>query len=55
LLKASPRALRNVAPVAGGCNDAALGRVADRDRPSLKIRIVALFDGRIEGVHIDVG
>jgi hypothetical protein len=34
--------------------DAALGRMADRDRPSLESGIVALFDGRVEGVHVDV-
>jgi hypothetical protein len=28
--------------------------VADRNRPPAKRRIVALFDRRIEGVHVDV-
>ena len=35
-------------------NDAAFGRIADRHRLAFEGRIVALFDRRIERVHVDV-
>jgi hypothetical protein len=33
---------------------AALTRTADRDRLAAQIRIIALLDRRIEGIHIDM-
>src|SRR5712671_1799349 len=35
-------------------NHAPLGPVADSDRTATKLGIIALFDRRIEGVHVDV-
>ena len=41
--------------VAGGRDDAALlGIAADGDRTSAQLRLVALLNGRVEGVHVDV-
>jgi hypothetical protein len=35
-------------------DDAALARSADRDRLAAQLRIVALFDGCVERIHIDM-
>ena len=41
--------------VAGGGDDAArCGRAADGDRLAAQLRVVALLDGRVERVHVDV-
>ena len=41
--------------VAGGGDDAALvGIAADGDRLAAQLRVVALLDGRVERVHVDV-
>src|SRR5262249_25427227 len=40
--------------VACRCNDAALRRTADRNRLAAKLRIISLFDRRVERVHVDV-
>ncbi len=41
--------------VARGGHDPALVRIAaDRDRPAAQRRVVALFDRRVERVHVDV-
>ena len=40
--------------VAGGRHDAPLARPADCDRLAAELGIVALLDGRVEGVHVDV-
>ena len=40
--------------VAGGGDNAALARAADRDRPAAQRRVVALLHGRVERVHVDV-
>ena len=40
--------------VACRSNDAALARAADRDRLAAQIRVIALFDGCVESIHIDM-
>ena len=40
--------------VARGSHDAALGRTAYRYRLAAELRIVALLDGRVERIHVDV-
>jgi hypothetical protein len=35
-------------------HDAALARSADRDRLAAQLRVVALFDGCIESIHVDM-
>jgi hypothetical protein len=44
--------LNNVASFGG--NDDSFGRMANRDRLSPQIRIVALLDRRLESVHVDL-
>ncbi len=39
----------------GGCrHDTAFARAADRHRLAAQFRIVALFDRRVKGIHIDM-
>ena len=40
--------------VARGGHHAPLGPMADGDRSAAKLGVVALFDRRIEGIHVDV-
>ena len=40
--------------VACRCHHSAFARSADGDRLAAKLRIIALLDGRIEGIHVDV-
>ena len=40
--------------VAGGGDDAAFAGAADGDRLAAQVRIVALLDGRIERIHVDM-
>jgi len=35
-------------------DDATLARSADRDRLAAQLRVIALFDGCIESIHIDM-
>src|SRR6516225_4264986 len=35
-------------------DDAALARSADRDRLAAQVRVITLFDGCVEGIHIDM-
>src|SRR5438067_10659170 len=35
-------------------DDAALARSANRDRLSAQIRVIALFDGCVESIHVDM-
>lgn len=37
-----------------GADDAALAGPADDDRFSAQLRLIALFDGRVECVHVDM-
>jgi hypothetical protein len=54
LLKASLSAPEASRLVTRGSNDAAFGWVADRHWSTPESGIIALFHGRIEGIHIDV-
>ena len=40
--------------VAGGRDGAAFARSADRDRFAAQFRVVALFDRRVERIHVDM-
>jgi hypothetical protein len=40
--------------ITGCSHDAALARAADRDRLATKLRIVALLNRGVEGIHVDV-
>src|ERR1700737_1370910 len=40
--------------VARGRDHAAFARSADRDRPPTQLRIITLFDGCVERIHVDM-
>jgi hypothetical protein len=40
--------------VACGCDDTSFARSADRDRLPAQLRIVTLFDRRVERIHVDM-